>query len=119
MKHGRLCIHHVSSNIVITASTEDEDFGDVKEAVITTLHRWQYVANALGLRPAETKTISSTYQGNPEKCMDDAILVWLRRAHNEKKFGPPTWKRLVQAIAARAGGNNTALAMKIAKDHPG
>ena len=35
------------------------------------------------------------------------------------RFGKPTWKRLVEAVEDRGGGNNPALAQEIAKDHPG
>ena len=35
-----------------------------------------------------------------------------------EKFGKPTWKRLVEAVEDKVGGNNPALAQKIAKDHP-
>ena len=35
------------------------------------------------------------------------------------RFGKPTWKRLVEAVEDRVGGNNPALAQEIAKDHPG
>ena len=34
------------------------------------------------------------------------------------KFGPPTWKVLEDAIRSPGGGNNAALADKIAKIHP-
>ena len=34
-------------------------------------------------------------------------------------FGKPTWKRLVEAVEDRAGGNNHALAQKIAAEYLG
>lgn len=99
-------------------TTEDDDFVEVKEAVHDVLHRWKFVAGALGIRPSQIQTIETTHRGNPEECMDDAIIQWLRRSHNETKHGPPTWRKLVQVIAARAGGENVALASTIAKSHP-
>ena len=36
-----------------------------------------------------------------------------------KRFGKPTWRRLVEAVEDPVGGNNYALALKIAADHPG
>ena len=36
-----------------------------------------------------------------------------------EKFGKPTWRRLVEAVKDHVGGNNCALAQKIATDHPG
>ena len=90
---------------------------DVKEAVQEVLHRWRFIGGALGLRPAQIQTIQATHRGSVEDSMDDAILVWLRRAHNEKKHGPPTWRNLVRAIAARAGGQNVAHARTVAEAH--
>ena len=34
-------------------------------------------------------------------------------------LGMPTWKRLVKAVVDKEGGNNCALAQKIATEHPG
>ena len=36
-----------------------------------------------------------------------------------ERFGKPTWRRLVEAVENRVGGNNRALALKIAAEHPG
>jgi len=36
-----------------------------------------------------------------------------------ERFGKPTWRRLVKAVEDPAGGNNCALAQKIAAEHPG
>ena len=34
-----------------------------------------------------------------------------------KRFGEPTWQRLVEAVGDPAGGGNTALAREIARRH--
>ena len=34
-------------------------------------------------------------------------------------FGKPTWRRLVEVVEDPVGGNDPALAQKIARDHPG
>ena len=40
--------------------------------------------------------------------------------HNQvKRFGNPTWRRLVEAVEDPVGGNDHALAQKIAAKHPG
>ena len=35
-----------------------------------------------------------------------------------ERFGPPTWRILVEAVDRKAGGNNHDLAKEIASDHP-
>ena len=97
---------------------EDDDYMDVREAVSDVLARWRYLAGALGVKPGQTSTIEASNRGAVERCMEESLLVWLRRAHNEKKRGPPSWRALVKAIAASAGGNNPASAMKLAAAHP-
>ena len=46
------------------------------------------------------------------------ISNWLRKNYNFERFGEPTWKALVEAVASPLGGNNTALAIEIATSHP-
>ena len=36
-----------------------------------------------------------------------------------ERFGKPNWRRLVEAVKDHVGGNNYALAQKIARAHPG
>ena len=36
-----------------------------------------------------------------------------------ERFGKPTWRRPVEAVEDRVGGNNHALALQIAAEHPG
>ena len=44
---------------------------------------------------------------------------WLKQQFNVQKYGEPTWKSLVAAVAHRNGGNNPVLAMKLADKHKG
>ena len=40
---------------------------------------------------------------------------WLKRMYNTDRFGPPTWKMLMDVVANRNGGNNNRLAKEIAR----
>ena len=77
--------------------------------------RWQFIATVLGI---SSRIKDAGSENQQEECMDDDIHTWLRRAHNEKKHGPPTWSKLVEAIGDDIGGQDPAYAMKIADDHP-
>ena len=50
--------------------------------------------------------------------MEKIILNWLRGNYDTEMHGPPTWEMLVEAVRAPNGGNNRALADKIAEAHP-
>ena len=45
------------------------------------------------------------------------VAKWLKRNYNVKKFGEPTWQRLVEVVAHPAGGANMALARDMARRH--
>ena len=66
-------------------------------------------------------TLDAIKKDNADDCtaaITKIIVNWLRKNYNFTRFGEPTWKALVEAVASRFGGNNNALAMEIAKDHP-
>ena len=49
-----------------------------------------------------------------------AYFTWLFCVPTQvDKFGKPTWRRLVEAVEDKVGGNNRALAQTIAREHPG
>ena len=72
---------------------------------------------ALGLKLSDAKTIASTCHDNPKECLRTMLEKWLNRSYNTQKHGLPTWRKLVGAVANDNGGDNPALAEKIAKNH--
>ena len=59
-----------------------------------------------------------SWQQNPDECLSDVILEWLRRNYSEEIIGLPTWKWLVEVVADPVTGNDTALANRIAEKRP-
>ena len=45
------------------------------------------------------------------------VKKWLKKKFDFKNFGVPSWKKLVELIGAKAGGDNSAHALNIAKKH--
>ena len=80
--------------------------------------RWKELGLALRLRPAVLKTIE-TQQTDLNSRMIDILTEWLQQNYNTDRFGLPSWKLLVDAVAHRSGGNNPALARQIATKHNG
>ena len=66
----------------------------------------------------ELSKIKKGFPSDLEQAFTEMLLVWLRHSYNIDKHGPPTWRRLVEAVDNDAGGNNRALAKKIASNHP-
>ena len=96
----------------------EDDTKDVVQEVLDLAGRWQDMCLALGLHRLEGE-IAARYPQNPKRCLREVIIRWLRKVHNVDRYGPPTWKTLVKAVAAEVGGENPALAEQIANKHKG
>ena len=78
------------------------------------------LGRSLRLLTDDLKAIREAYpsESDAEQALEDVLLLWLRQKYNVKKFGPPTWRMLVEAVDKKAGGNNHDLAEEIASNHP-
>ena len=81
--------------------------------------RWSSLCLTLGMLPSDRSKIEAAHRGNPHGCLQAVVVKWLQKGYNYRRFGPPTWRMLVEAVGDPAGGNNIALAETIAKKHPG
>eukprot|EP00731_Ephydatia_muelleri_P008622 Em0004g960a len=94
-----------------------DDFQDVRKEVATLTGLWDGMALCLGLTKDHVREIDLAYRGDPSRCLDDVIERWLNQNYNWEKFGVPSWRGLVTAVADGSGGKNPALAKKIAEKH--
>ena len=69
---------------------------------------------ALGLPPEDT---DEARREKKSQRVINALKSWLKHNYNFERYGLPTWRRLVQAVASPAGGNNRRLANEIASEH--
>ena len=94
----------------------DSDLHDVVEAVLPLCAHWQDLGLALRIKPSSLDTIKAT-EPDPRKRLDALMSAWLTKQYNYNKFGNPSWRLLCQAVHSPVGGNNPALAEKIANNH--
>ena len=78
-------------------------------------HRWDKIGLALGLTPSTLERIR-TDQADPWRT---TITEWLKMKYNVQRFGKPTWRRIVEAVRAKSGGGNPALANTLAAKYSG
>ena len=95
----------------------EDDLPDVLEAVLDIAARWKSLGTALRIRPAEMDTISAIHHNDPTECLRDVLFGWLQQRYDTKRFGQPSWRMLCKAVHKRVGGDNPALARKIAEEH--
>ena len=75
---------------------------------------WYGVGLCLKLKPAALDRIENATQ-DTDRRLTKVIDNWLKLNYNQEKFGLPTLKKLVDAVRSPSGGNNAALADKIAE----
>ena len=79
--------------------------------------KWKSIGIALRLSPNTLDRIQDEKRAEPSACLTSLVAEWLKKNYNVKKFGEPTWQRLVEAVGHPAGGADMALARKIARKH--
>ena len=89
----------------------------IKRELLPVSERWLNIGIALRLKISILDHIQARNIGDPSACLTSMVTHWLERKYNVVRFGKPTWQRLVEAVAHRAGGANIALAREIARRH--
>ena len=100
-------------------STAEEDTYDVFEEVITMAGSWEQLAVGLRLPPPKKSLIAIKHCNSPERCLLAVVEEWLKGDYDVEKYGHPSWRLLVRAVADPIGGANPALAHSIAAKHSG
>ena len=79
---------------------------------------WKATALYLGLPDDTLKSLGSQeYDEEKPEAVSGMVDAWLKWNYDYKRFGKPSWKKLVEAIGAEAGGNHPDIARLIADQH--
>ena len=109
--------HSLFEPLIVYFSAED-DLRDVRQEVADIKFTYYQLGRQLGLPPRELDSIRTAFYQLIDQAFDEVLLVWLRQSYQVERHGPPTWRRLVEAVDSPNGGNNPALAFAIANRHP-
>ena len=94
-----------------------DDLFDVRQELLPLSAQWLSIGIALRLNISTLNHIEARNIGDPSACLNSMVMEWLKWNYNIKRYGEPTWQRLVNAVANPTGGANRALAMEIARRH--
>ena len=101
--------------VYYSLSLDEDNLFYVLEEMGSLAGRWRNMCLALGV--PDVDTIASRWRDYPKDCLTDVLKQWLKKSYNTQMHGPPTWRKLVGAVANNNGGDNPALAEAIAKNH--
>ena len=104
-------MYHIPNTIGI------DDKRDILRHLCQLTARFYELGASLGLSNNTLEGIKQDRMSK-EDAMAKVISEWLNLNYNYERYGPPSYKALVDAVEDPFGGNSTALAEKIAKAHP-
>ena len=94
------------------------DLFTVCSELVPVAHKWKKIGLALRLDPNLLNRIEAR-KNDAEDNLSDVVEEWLKMSYNTEKFGDPSWKLLVDAVAHPFGGKDRALALQIAAKYNG
>ena len=87
------------------------------DAVHNCRAKWRNLCLILGISDDDLSAIKKEQSDDSDDCLLEGLTRWLKGGYDTEKHGPPTWRRLVDAVANSAGGDDHALALDIAEEH--
>ena len=87
------------------------------DAVSKCRSTWYNLCLALRVSDDDLSAIKKEQASDIDACLCKGLSLWLKGGYDMEKYGPPTWRVLVDAVANSSGGNNYALALKIADQY--
>ena len=111
-----VCIYMYNVSVYVVADIDD--LFEVQCDLLDVAHKWKGLGKALRLRPNVLNRIEAD-RPDVNSRLEEVLTEWLQQAYNTDRFGLPSWKLLVAAVAHPAGGSDHALARRIAEKHNG
>ena len=95
----------------------DDDYFDILDELQDVQAQCFKIGIRLKLMPSTLDVIRKEKLDHAES-LEKIIDTWLiKKNYNTQKFGEPSWRALVKAVADPLGGDHKALAAKIATKH--
>jgi len=100
------------------STTGEDDLLDLVAQMLPVSAEWESIGIGLRLQPRLLEQIAVEHS-SPRERMVRVLTQWLKTNYNTERFGLPSWRNLSNVVAHPAAGNNPALALEIARKHPG
>ena len=79
--------------------------------MINVSTHWYNIGIHFHISPSTLDKFRSKNRHNSDNCLTCVLVEWLNNWN--RKYGPPTWRKVVIAVASRVGGDNPAEASRI------
>lgn len=86
-------------NVFIHHNTEKDDYTILIGECISLCAQWEEIAGILGLQPSLIASIKENHPNDNVGCWNDALMEWTSQNYHTEKFGLPSWKTFLTAVA--------------------
>ena len=100
---------------LLYSHTEIEDWNAVAIECSLLASKWMSLGAYLGCSIALIDQIKSEYSNDSKSCLNEVLKHWIQQNYDSKRYGAPSWRRLLKAIALV----NKLQFMKLASRHQG
>ena len=84
---------------MICPISEEEDWNDVIKECSSLAAKWEQLSGFLGLRIETIDTIKENFPNNAVGCWNEALKQWIKQNYRTARYGYPSWRMLLEAIA--------------------
>ena len=78
---------------------EDDDWNEVIKECSSLAAKWEQLSGYLGLSIGTIDTIKENLTNNVAGCWNEALKQWIKQNYRTVKFGLPSWRALLEAVA--------------------
>ena len=78
---------------------EEDDWNILIDECSSLCAQWDKITGSLGLRPSLIASIRRNNPNDNTGCWNDALLEWISQNYNTEKFGLPSWRTFLTAVA--------------------
>jgi hypothetical protein len=84
---------------MICPISEEDDWNDVIKESSSLAAEWKQLSGYLGLRIATIDAIKENIPNSAAGCWNEALKQWIRQNYRTARYGYPSWRTLLEAIA--------------------
>jgi hypothetical protein len=77
----------------------EDDWNIVMRECGTLSTKWQQLGGYLGIRIGLIEDIKGNYPNDNSACWSETLKHWIHQNYNTARFGLPSWRTLLEAIA--------------------
>ena len=79
--------------------SEEDDWNDVIKECSSLAAKWEQLSGYLGLSIGTIDAIKENFPNNAVGCWNEALKQWIKQNYRTARYGYPSWRMLLEAIA--------------------